>query len=206
MRIRLRKKTKRILSTLLLLVLVSVLSVCFGKQESDPDSSKAADASFPPYESGKGEVRLVVKKAERRLEVWQGETLVVTFPVGLGKDPVGHKQREGDNKTPEGEYYVCVKNRNSRYYLSLGVSYPNKEDAAAALQDGRIDRQTYERIARAIDKGGRPDWYTALGGEIMIHGHGSASDWTRGCIAVENEVMDMLFAWCSLGTRITILP
>ena len=161
---------------------------------------------YPPYDPSAGEVRLVVKKAEHRLEVWQGETLVITYPVGLGRNPVGHKQREGDGKTPEGEYYVCVKNGNSRYYLSLGISYPNKEDAAAALKDGRIDQATYDRIADAIDKRERPDWYTPLGGEIMIHGHGSASDWTAGCIAVENEVMDMLFVYCSLGTRITILP
>lgn len=163
-------------------------------------------SGYPPVNPEKGQVYIIVKKAERLLELWQGENLIRSFPVGLGWAPEGHKQMEGDGKTPEGEYYVCVRNSNSSFYLSLGVSYPNKEDAAKALADGRIDRADYERIASAIENGQRPDWNTALGGAIMIHGCGSSSDWTAGCIAVENEVMDMLFDYCPLGTKITILP
>lgn len=163
-------------------------------------------SGYPPVNPEKGQVYIIVKKAERLLELWQGENLIRSFPVGLGWAPEGHKQMEGDGKTPEGEYYVCVRNSNSSFYLSLGVSYPNKEDAAKALADGRIDRATYERIASAIENGQRPDWNTALGGAIMIHGCGSSSDWTAGCVAVENEVMDMLFDYCPLGTKITILP
>lgn len=94
----------------------------------------------------------------------------------------GHKQVEGDGKTLEGEYYVCVRYSNSSFYLSLGVSYPNKEDAAAALADGRIDNNTYERIANAIDNGQCPDW-------------------TAGCVAVDNDVMDLLFEYCPIGTK-----
>ena len=163
-------------------------------------------SSYPPVNSIGGEVSIRVKKAERLLELWQGNTLIGSFSIGLGRNPEGHKQREGDGKTPEGEYYVCVKNHNSSFYLSLGVSYPNKVDAAAALEDGRIDRAVYNRIVDAIDKGQQPDWYTSLGGEIMIHGHGGSRDWTAGCIAVDNEVMDILFEYCSVGTKITILP
>ena len=163
-------------------------------------------SSYLPYDSAKGEVSIVVKKSERLLELWQGEDLVDSFSIGLGWEPEGHKQTEGDGKTPEGEYYVCVRNSNSSFYLSLGVSYPNKEDATTALEDGRIDRVTYESIVRAIDNGQCPDWNTALGGAIMIHGCGGSSDWTAGCVAVDNEVMDMLFDYCPIGTKITILP
>lgn len=163
-------------------------------------------SSYPPVNSIEGEVSIKVKKAERLLELWKGDTLVGSFSIGLGRNPEGHKQREGDGRTPEGEYYVCVKNYNSSFYLSLGVSYPNKADAAAAFEDGRIDRAVYNRIVDAIDKGQQPDWYTSLGGEIMIHGHGGSRDWTAGCIAVDNEVMDILFEYCSVGTKITILP
>ncbi len=170
------------------------------------ETRKEEKAVIPPFDPSRGEARLVVKKAERLLELWQEESLIGSFPIGLGRNPVGHKQAEGDGRTPEGEYYVCVKNYNSAYYLSLGVSYPNKEDAAAALADGRIDRETYERIAQAIEKGQRPDWNTALGGAIMIHGCGSASDWTAGCVAVDNDVMDILFDYCFEGTKISILP
>ena len=74
------------------------------------------------------------------------------------------------------------------------------------LQSGRIDKEIYDCIVEAIDNWKQPDWYTPLGGAIMIHGHGSASDWTEGCIAVENEVMDILFEYCALRTKITILP
>lgn len=163
-------------------------------------------SKYPPINSEDGEVNIVVKKAERLLELWQGETLICSFPIGLGWEPTGHKQVEGDGRTPEGEYYVCVRNRNSSFYLSLGVSYPNKEDAARALEDGRIDSNTYKRIANAIDNGQCPDWNTPMGGAIMIHGCGGSSDWTAGCIAVDNEVMDLLFEYCPIGTRITILP
>ena len=159
-----------------------------------------------PPEADTDEVRIVVKKGERRLELWQGGTLTGTYPVGLGFDPVGHKQAEGDGKTPEGEYYVCMKNSKSKYYLSLGVSYPNKADAAAALADGRISQAAYDRIAAANDWGERPDWYSPLGGEIMIHGGGGDRDWTAGCMAVDDEVVDILFRTCPVGTRITILP
>ena len=163
-------------------------------------------STYLPVGSVEGEVYIIVKKAERLLELWQGETQIIAVPIGLGGAPEGHKQVEGDGKTPEGEYYVCVRNSNSAYYLSLGISYPDKEDAEAALADGRIDNTTYERIASAIDAGQQPDWNTALGGAVMIHGHGAASDWTAGCIAVENEVMDILFEYCPLRTKITILP
>ena len=163
-------------------------------------------SAYPPVNSAEGEVYIIVKKSERLLELWQGDTLIGSFSIGLGWEPEGHKQVEGDGKTPEGEYYVCVRNSNSSFYLSLGVSYPNKEDAAAALEDGRIDNNTYDRIVSAIDKGQCPDWNTALGGAIMIHGCGGSSDWTAGCVAVDNDVMDLLFDYCSVGTKITILP
>ena len=153
-----------------------------------------------------GRVHIIVNKSQRRLELKQGESVIGSYSIGLGWNPEGHKQVEGDGRTPEGEYYVCTKNSASSYYLSLGVSYPNKQDAAAALEDGRIDEATYREIADAIDSGRRPNWNTALGGAIMIHGCGGASDWTAGCIAVENEVMDTLFKYCTTGTRITILP
>lgn len=152
------------------------------------------------------EPAIVVKKEQRVLELWDGSALAAVFPVGLGISPKGHKQLEGDGRTPEGEYYVCMRNKNSRYYLSLGLSYPNKNDAKAALEEGRIDQRTHDKIAKAIDGRQRPSWSTPLGGEIMIHGHGAHSDWTFGCVAVDDEGMDILWAACKEGTPVTILP
>lgn len=150
--------------------------------------------------------KIVVKKSERILELWDNEELCATFPIGLGFAPEGHKKEEGDGKTPEGEYYVCVRNDKSRYYLSLGLSYPNKKDAQVGFDTKLIDRGMYDQIASAIDNQSKPPWNTPLGGEIMIHGMGAGRDWTLGCVAVENDVMDILWKQCSLGTRVTILP
>jgi len=153
-----------------------------------------------------GEPGIVVYKSGRLLELWDGTSLCGRWPVGLGWDPEGHKQVEGDGKTPEGSYYVCTRNGASRFYLSLGVSYPGAEDARRALEAGRIQERTYNVIAEANEKLRQPPWDTALGGEIMIHGNGSGSDWTAGCVAVDNEVMDILWRCCPIGTPITIYP
>ena len=152
------------------------------------------------------EKHILIKKRDRLLELWEGESLYARYPVALGFAPEGHKEREGDGRTPEGEYYVCTRNDQSKFYLALGLSYPEKKDAAQALEEGRIDRDTYDTIAAAIDSGKRPPWDTSLGGAIMIHGMGIRGDWTHGCIAVENEVMDILWVRCPLGTSVTILP
>jgi len=150
--------------------------------------------------------KIVVKKSERKLELWDGDKLYGTYPIGLGWNPEGDKKVEGDGRTPEGSYYVCVRNPNSRFYLSLGVSYPNKDDAKEALDAGMINQSVYNQIADAIDNKSCPPWDTALGGAIMIHGMGSGSDWTAGCIAVENDVMDILWKHCPVKTPIIIKP
>lgn len=150
--------------------------------------------------------KIIVKKADRILQLWDGNALKASYSIGLGWNPLGVKQEEGDGKTPEGSYYVCTRNNVSRFYLSLGLSYPNKEDASEALEAGLIDQGTYKQIEDAINSGAQPPWNTTLGGEIMIHGHGSQSDWTAGCIAVDNDVMDILWDICSIGTRVIIEP
>ena len=205
----------------LVMVMFSVMfgfTACGDKQESNLTDGVGSNITYSEDENGENNnLEQEEDTDDSDKEVNKEETCWISgssvnfrktpnTKIGLGRNPEGHKQREGDGRTPEGEYYVCVKNHNSSFYLSLGVSYPNKVDAAAALEDGRIDRTVYNRIVDAIDKGQQPDWYTPLGGEIMIHGHGGSRDWTAGCIAVDNEVMDILFEYCSVGTKITILP
>lgn len=150
--------------------------------------------------------KIVVKKADRTLQLWDGDKLWNSYPIGLGWEPLGDKQREGDGRTPEGVYYVCARNRFSRFYLSLGISYPNIEDAKEALESGLINESTYYQIEDAISSGDQPPWNTSMGGEIMIHGHGSSSDWTAGCIAVEDDIMDIIWENCSIGTTVIIEP
>lgn len=150
--------------------------------------------------------RIVVYKKERKLEFYSDKTLLRSYRVGLGFNPVADKQREGDGATPEGDFYVFVKNNKSAYFLSLGVSYPNVEDAERGLRDGLITRAQYDAIVDAQRRKVAPPQYTKLGGLIYIHGHGARSDWTLGCVALENEDMKELFDSVEVGTPVSIKP
>lgn len=150
--------------------------------------------------------RIIVYKGERKLEFYSDKTLLRTYKIGLGFSPVADKQREGDGATPEGDFYIFVKNNKSAYYLSLGLSYPNAEDAARGLRDGLITQAQHDTIVEAIRKKTAPPQYTKLGGLIYIHGHGAKSDWTWGCVALENEHIKELYDAVSVGTPVTIKP
>ena len=126
--------------------------------------------------------------------------------AALGRSGLTVSKREGDGATPEGDFYVFVKNNKSAYYLSLGVSYPNVEDAARGLRDGLITKAQHDAIVEAQRKKVAPPQYTKLGGLIYIHGNGSSSDWTLGCVALENEDMKELFDSVTVGTPVTIKP
>jgi len=117
----------------------------------------------------------------------RGESVLRQYRVALGRNPVGHKDREGDGRTPEGRYVIDRRNPNSRYHLSLRISYPNADD-----------------VARARAAGAEP------GGDIMIHGlkdgERREGDWTLGCIAVTDEEMDEIWGLVAEGTPIVIEP
>lgn len=150
--------------------------------------------------------RIVVYKSKRRLELYADEALVRTYKIGLGLNPVPDKQRQGDRATPEGDFYVFTKNNKSAFYLSLGISYPNVEDAVRGLRDGLISRSQHSAIVNAIKRKATPPQNTALGGDIYIHGNGASSDWTWGCVALENEHVKELFAAVPVGTPVAIKP
>ena len=150
--------------------------------------------------------RIVVKKTARRLLLYSGSELVRTYRVGLGLSPVGDKARAGDRRTPEGDFYIFTKNSKSAFYLSLGLSYPNAAHAKRGLRDGLITRAQYDEIMRALQAKRRPPQNTALGGDIYIHGNGARSDWTWGCVALENEEIRELFDVVKVGMTVTIEP
>jgi murein L,D-transpeptidase YafK len=152
------------------------------------------------------EPRIVVEKGARRLTLYSDGERVRVFRTALGFEPAGDKVRQGDGRTPEGDFYVCMKNERSKFYLSLGLSYPNAEDAERGLREGLITRAQHKRIVGAVARGAKPPWDTALGGEIFIHGGGTASDWTWGCVALDNEHVKELFDAVPLGTRVRIDP
>ncbi|MDY7011439.1 MAG: L,D-transpeptidase [Planctomycetota bacterium] len=156
-----------------------------------------------PLHQAEGGFRVVIEKSARRLTVYDGGKVVKTYRASFGTGN-GDKVREGDCRTPEGEFYVCYKNNRSRFTLSLGLSYPNIEDAKRGMRDGLITHTQHDAIVEAIRHRRRPPWNTPLGGEIMIHGCGSDRDWTIGCIALDDDDIKELFAALPLGSPVEI--
>ena len=104
-------------------------------------------------------------------------------------------------KTPEGRYFVCLKKRG-KYGPSLGISYPSASDALRLGADENLLQCIREREAQGV----RPPWGSFMGGEIYIHGGGTETDWTAGCIALEDADAETLYALCEEGTEVVILP
>lgn len=127
-------------------------------------------------------------KGQRLLVLDGTEGVLRTYPVGLGFAPEGHKQFEGDGRTPEGSYVIDRRNPESKFHLSIGISYPNEADIAFAEARGR-----------------------SPGGDIFIHGGPRLGidptdkrDWTAGCISVTDREIEEIFAMVKDGTPITI--
>ena len=176
------------------------------KSESESASSESASSALSqtPLKLPLVNPQIVVSKSKRQLWLHAGGAVVRTYRIALGTNPVDDKVRQGDRSTPEGDFYVCVKNARSNFYLSLGLSYPNIEDAERGLRDKIITRAVRNRIVRAIQNKQRPPWDTALGGEIFIHGGGTEGDWTWGCIALANPDIKELFDAIPMGTSVRI--
>jgi murein L,D-transpeptidase YafK len=113
--------------------------------------------------------RILVNKAQRRLELWVGRHMAKAYRVQLGWRAHGPKERLGDQKTPEGTYVICV-HQPSTYYLGLWLSYPNAADARRGLDSGLIDAPQYKAILEKLAAGACPLQDTRLGGAILLHG------------------------------------
>ncbi len=144
----------------------------------------ACSSKFVTY-NGPKVTFITVDKTKRRMRLFHNDRVLKQYRFELGFAPTGHKEIEGDGKTPEGRYFIDRKNPNSSFFLSLGISYPNRRD-----------------IARAHSMGKSP------GGDIFIHGtpskYSGRDDWTWGCIAVTNREMRNIFAMVDVGTPIVI--
>ena len=201
-----KSKSAWIVFSLIIVFASSTLITFFALTSKNRPAAPGGERLHKPLEKRLVHPKIVVSKSRRRLYLYSKSAIVRAYRIGLGFQPAGHKVREGDGRTPEGKYYVCVKNPKSRYYLSLGLSYPNVRDAESGLRKGLITRRQYQEIAEAIRNGGTPPWDTALGGEVFIHGHGTKSDWTLGCIAMENEDIRELYNAVPVGTPVIIQP
>lgn len=152
--------------------------------------------------------KIIIKKRQRLLELYSDDKLIRTYKISLGNNPKKDKAEEGDGSTPVGEFYVYTKNEQSKFYLSLGLSYPNKEDAERGLRDGLITQEEHDAITIAINEKKMPPQKTRLGGEIYIHGGTVAepTDWTQGCVALTNNEIEELFDSVPLQTPVVIKP
>lgn len=136
---------------------------------------------------------IYISKSKKEMSLFQNGELITTYTISIGENEIGHKQQQGDNRTPEGLYIINDRNPNSRYYRNLGISYPNDNDIAIA------------RI-RNVD----------AGGEIKIHGYADKRGSTKeqyvrfsntwGCIGVCNAEMKEIYNLVKVGARILIAP
>lgn len=145
----------------------------------------ACSSKFKRYD-GPEVTKVIVFKSARAMHLMHGKTVLKSYRIDLGFAPEGHKQVEGDGRTPEGLYYIDRRNPDSEYHLSIGISYPNERDV---------------EIAKSLGK--------SPGGDIFIHGRGFKSanlirDWTWGCIAVTNDEIEEIYAMVRDGTPIAI--
>ncbi len=136
---------------------------------------------------------VIVYKSHYQMVLMKKNEIVKTYWIALSDRPIGHKQYEGDRRTPEGEYVLDYIKERSNYYKAFHISYPNKQD-----------------IENARRLGNKP------GGMIMVHGQPPSrgeyqetvqrTDWTNGCIALLNPEIDEFISLVDIGTKITILP
>ena len=163
----------RLVKPLLFLALILGLSACSNK--------------FRSYH-GPEVTRIAIYKGERQMLLFHGPEVLAKHRIDLGFAPAGDKNFEGDGKTPEGRYFIDRRNPESSFHLSLGISYPNAEDIAAAREAGK-----------------------SPGGDIFIHGAANlrgkrGSDWTAGCISVSNREIERIYAMVKNGTVVDIYP
>ena len=152
------------------------------------------------------DLTLVVRKADRLLEVRSDGEVLRSYRIGLGFAPAGDKEQQGDGKTPEGRFRVARRVPKSSYYKAFLIDYPDPDDAARGLEAGLISESTAQSIRAAHAAGREPPQHSALGGLIEIHGMGSSSDWTLGCVALDNDAIDALWPHVAVGTPVVIGP
>lgn len=149
---------------------------------------------------------LRVKKAARQMTLEIDGRLDQTFRIGLGGAPEGDKERQGDLRTPEGELYIAWKNRGSSFHRFLGLSYPMPRHAERGEALGLVKPAVVEQVRAAAKRRKQPPQMTSLGGWVGIHGGGSGSDWTLGCIAVSDPEIEWLFEVMQVGDRVVVDP
>ncbi len=181
-----------------------------------PDLPGASNTEFVSLVSSlRGPMALVVWKSGYVVTLYKGSVPVKTYPAVFGKGYAdGDKEKMGDRRTPEGDFYVCSMNASKRFYKFMGLSYPSLRHAEQGLRKGIISVREYAEIQKAIGERRQPPWETRLGGAVGIHGRmiedpaarAERRNWTDGCIALANADVDELWSVVGVGTPVTIVP
>ncbi|WP_243117176.1 L,D-transpeptidase family protein [Lacrimispora algidixylanolytica] len=194
-----KKKCRTLIAGVLILATtLSFSGPVFAEQSVGPGSGELHSTNG---------VTIYVSKRLKTLSLKQNGVLIKEYPVSLGaSSSEGNKNVEGDMRTPSGEFYVCLRNDKSVAYLALGISYPGIKDAERGYADGIITEAQRDDIISANLAGKQPPWDTPLGGFVEIHGCRTSGGTTRGCVALDNDAMDVLWSYCNLGVPVTIGP
>ena len=166
---------------------------------------------FVPEESVSN-VWLRISKKRQMLFVYRGTELALRVPVDLALNAIMDKEQRGGPlepdhwRTPEGSFHIVAKNPDSKFYKGLLLNYPAAEDAERGIRSGLITEEEYQAIVEAEETIGVPPMSTLLGGGIAIHGNGTGSgvNWTEGCIAVTDRVLDRLWEMVHVGTPVLV--
>jgi len=150
-------------------------------------------AGIKAYQEQHGVDRIVVEKKNRKMHLYRGDKKIDTFDISLGKNPDGHKEKQGDFRTPIGTYKITIKKCHPKYYRMINISYPNEGDVMIARKKGHNPGNGITIHAQPFwNANGKGDKYTL------------SKDWTNGCIAVTNSSMQKLWASVRNGTIIEI--
>lgn len=175
-----------------------LITGCFQEPEAPKDhytlkECKEELLEATDYIPDAGIDRILVVKKERKMYLYKEDKVEQIIPVSLGKNPIGHKQQQGDNRTPEGDYFIHRKLCSPKYYRSLCISYPRPEDIESARQRG-------VNPGGAITIHAQPKWNA----DGKSNPYTLSRDWTQGCVAVTNDVMSKLWYAVREGVPVTI--
>jgi len=195
-----------LLGTALLLVSLQQMPSLHSEKLSVDRVESMDSSGLSPAELVVHTPRVVVLKEARRLYLYDGDELVRVYQVNVGQNPRSGKVRDGDMRTPIGRFKVVTKNPDSPYHRFLGINYPHEQAVASGLSLGLITEGEAEAIRSDLREGRCPNWSTALGGGIGLHGGRVGRGTTAGCVAVSDQHIEELFNILRVGDPIEIWP
>ena len=192
--------TKRII----LMIVIAVFLFC---------GHQAVWAATNPASAEQEPFLLLISKSAHTLTLFKEGQAIKKYSCAFGVNPDGDKLQQGDNRTPEGTFYITDKEKLGNHpYLGrtwMGLSYPATSHAERAIKQNLISSEQYQAILEANRRGAMPPQNTRLGGWIGIHGGREdltkqKIDWTEGCIAMLDSDLEELYSIITLGTKVII--